>query len=188
MEARQWYSPEEEGKPIMPRISAQFNPLKKRMDTKRTEAVANVVRELLERMTVPAEVTVQEPILPLQGEFVCHIRIAEGSNLLIGQRGLNLEALQTLARLIVRKSEDGWANFSVDVNNYQTEKTKAIFAEAKEAETKVARDKAAIFLRPMTAFERKCIHLTLADSELVTTESAGTGENRKVIVKPKGDL
>ena len=64
----------------------------------------------------------------------------------------------------------------------------AIFAEAKDSEKKAREDKSAVFLRPMTAFERKCIHLALANSETVTTESSGTGEHRKVIVKPKGDL
>ena len=158
------------------------------MDTERSEAVRALIRELLDKMTVPADVTLEEPTLPIQGEFVCQIRVAEGSNLLIGQRGLNLEALQSLARLSVRRKFDGWANFSVDVNDYWKEKAKALVTEAKEAETTVARDKAALFLRPMTPFERKCVHLTLADSETVVTESSGAGENRKVVVKPKGDL
>lgn len=158
------------------------------IDTAKAEAVSDIVRTFLDKMTLPSEVSVHEPILPIQGEFVCDIRIAEGSNLLIGQRGLNLEALQTLVRLVARRRFDGWANFSIDANGYWMQKTQAIFAEAKDSEKKAREDKSAVFLRPMTAFERKCIHLALANSETVTTESSGTGEHRKVIVKPKGDL
>ncbi len=158
------------------------------MDHDKAEVVAGIVRALLEKMTIPAEVTVESPVLPIQGDFVCHIHVTEGSNLLIGQRGLNLEALQALARLIARRACDGWANFSIDVNHYWTEKARALSAEAKDAETKAARDKGAVFLRPMTPFERKCVHLALAESETVVTESSGMGENRKIIVKPKSDL
>ncbi len=154
----------------------------------KSEAVRALIDELLRKMTLSAEVTIEKSTLPLQGDFVCQINIAEGSNLLIGQRGLNLEALQTIARLFARRKFDGWANFSVDVNAYWKEKAEALFSEAKEAEARATRDKAAVFFRPMTPFERKCVHMTLADSETVTTESSGTGENRKVIVKPKGDL
>lgn len=157
-------------------------------DQERKEAVRMLIGEFLDKMTLPAEVTVEAPVLPIQGEFVCQIRIAEGSNLLIGQRGLNLEALQTLARLAVRRKYEGWSNFSIDVNAYWMEKARALTAEAKEAETKATRDKEAVILRPMTPFERKCIHLVLADSETVVTESTGIGESRKVIVKPKSDL
>lgn len=158
------------------------------MDTAKAEAVADIVRTFLDKMTLPSEVSVREPILPIQGEFVCDIRIAEGSNLLIGQRGLNLEALQTLVRLAARRLFEGWADFSIDANGYWIQKTQALFAEAKDAETKAREDSTAVFLRPMTAFERKCIHLALADSETVVTESSGMGEHRKVIVKPKSDL
>ena len=155
------------------------------MDTQRANAVSALVSEILERMTLPSKVAVETPIFPLQGEFVWQISTAEGSNLLIGQRGLNLEALQTIVRAAARRKLDGWADFSIDVNSYWKEKAEALFSEAKEAETKAGIEKTAVFFRPMTPFERKCIHMALADSSTVTTESAGTGEHRKVVVKPK---
>lgn len=154
----------------------------------RKESVRTLVSELIEKLSLPGDVSIEEPSLPLQGSFVCQIRVSEGSNLLIGQRGLNLEALQTIVRLSARRKFEGWADFSVDVNSYWKDKSHALFTEAKDAETKAHQDKSAVFLRPMTAFERKCIHMALANSETVRTESTGIGENRKIIVKPKGDL
>lgn len=157
-------------------------------EKERRKLAKALVSELLEKMTVPAEVFTENPSNALQGDFVCHIRVSEGSNLLIGQRGLNMEALQIIVRIFARQKFDGWSNFSIDVNSYWQKKSEALFSEAKEAETKAHRDKSAVFLRPMTSFERKCIHTALADSELVATESTGFGENRKVIVKPKRDI
>jgi spoIIIJ-associated protein len=160
----------------------------KQESQERAETVRALVGEILEKMTLPADIVIEEPTFSLQGEFVCQIRIAEGSNLLIGQRGLNLEALQTIARASIRRKLDGWTDFSVDVNSYWKEKAEALFSEATAAETKVAAEKTAISFRPMTPFERKCIHMALAESTTVTTESSGTGEHRKVVVKPKSDL
>ncbi|QQS21014.1 MAG: hypothetical protein IPL87_00445 [Candidatus Moraniibacteriota bacterium] len=147
-------------------------------------AALDITRALLEQMGISAEVSLESPSLPLQGECVCHIRIEEGSHLLIGQRGLNLEALQTIARLIVRKKCDGWANFSVDVNEYWHKKSEGLFREAREAEQKALAENLPVSLRPMSAFERKCVHLALADSTAVTTESTGSKERRQVVVTP----
>ncbi len=157
------------------------------MKTQHAETVHSLVQDILDKMTLPASVDIEEPVFPLQGEFVCQISTAEGSNLLIGQRGLNLEALQTIVRASARRKLEGWADFSIDVNSYWKEKAEALFAEAREAETKASTEKMPVILRPMTPFERKCVHLALADSTMVATESSGTGEHRKVVVKPKGN-
>lgn len=158
------------------------------VSSERKESIRALVSEFIEKLSLPGEVTIEEPALLLQGAFVCQIHVNEGSNLLIGQRGLNLEALQTLIRLSARRKFEGWADFSIDVNSYWKDKSRALFAEARDAETKAHQEKSAVFLRPMTPFERKCVHMALATSETVQTESTGIGENRKIIVKPKRDI
>jgi len=40
-------------------------------------------------------------------------------------------------------------------------------------------------LEPMLAYERRIIHLALADDPDVTTESVGEGETRKVVITPR---
>ncbi len=40
-------------------------------------------------------------------------------------------------------------------------------------------------LEPMPAYERRIIHITLADNPDVTTESIGQGESRKVVILPR---
>jgi spoIIIJ-associated protein len=37
----------------------------------------------------------------------------------------------------------------------------------------------------MNAYERRIVHMNIADDKRVETESIGEGEDRKVIVKPK---
>jgi spoIIIJ-associated protein len=43
-------------------------------------------------------------------------------------------------------------------------------------------------LEPMSAFDRRVIHLALADHSDVTTQSSGEGEARKVVILPKEQL
>ena len=40
----------------------------------------------------------------------------------------------------------------------------------------------------MTAYERRIIHLALAENDQVQTESIGEGEERKVVIKPVGNI
>ena len=40
-------------------------------------------------------------------------------------------------------------------------------------------------LEPMSAYERRIIHLALVDDQDVTTESIGEGEARKVVILPR---
>ena len=155
------------------------------MDHERAENIRVLVSEFLEKMGIPSEVSLETSSLPMQGEFVCHIRVSEGSNVLIGQHGANLEALQALIRNVVRRQYDGWAGFSLDVNEYFRKKSDALLNEAKEAELRAVQIGASITLRPMSAFERKCVHMAVADSKSVETESIGMGNTRRVVIKPK---
>ena len=42
-------------------------------------------------------------------------------------------------------------------------------------------------MEPMSAYERRIIHLTLADHPDVITESIGQGESRRVVIQPRED-
>lgn len=153
--------------------------------TNRSAAIAQTIGTLLEIMGVSAEISIDQSSPHSLDDFTCNIQVSEDSNLLIGQHGLNLEALQTLARLIVRKKVDGWANFSVDVNSYRASRASALLEEVKKLEQQVHQSQSEIAMRPMTASERKCVHTALANSLLVMTESFGSGENRRIVIKPK---
>ena len=154
----------------------------------RSREVVRIVQTLVDTMGVSATVSIAPSPVRIAGAFVCRILVSEGSHLLIGQHGLNLEALQTVARLIARRSLDGWADFSLDVNNYRSSKMEALIEEVRAAERDVRQNRSVAILRPMTAFERKCVHTLLAESEFVETESSGTGIHRKVVVKPKSEI
>ena len=49
-------------------------------------------------------------------------------------------------------------------------------------------EKRPVVLRPMSAYERRVVHVTLAENSQIKTESIGEGEDRKVVIKPVGDI
>ena len=63
---------------------------------------------------------------------------------------------------------------------------KALQALAYRMAEEVAVKKVSFPLEPMPAYERRIIHLTLVDHPEVTTQSAGLGEARRVVIVPKG--
>lgn len=154
------------------------------MDTQKASQIQDIARNILEKMGFEAEVSLREPLSVVQGEFICSVQVPEDSNLLIGQRGVNLNALQHLTRLLAKKALQENIHFAVDVNSYWEQKSQLLIREAREAAEQALRDRIPVLLRPMAGHERKIIHMELAENAQVITESIGEGESRKVAVKP----
>jgi spoIIIJ-associated protein len=152
------------------------------MNEKQTEIIKKTIQEFVEKIGYKPKVEIEEKE---DGEnLICNVSVEDDSNLLIGQYGVNLQALQHLARLLIRKKTDEKAKFILDVNNYRQEKNESVLDLAKQVAEEVIREKRAIIMRPMSAYERRLVHMELADNMEVSTESVGEGESRKVVVKP----
>jgi len=103
---------------------------------------------------------------------------------LIGEHGVNLLHLEYLAKRLVQKKLPGAPNFSVDVNDYKMRRAEFLRDEVKIIAKKVRMYRKSILLKPMSAFERRIIHMALAEYPDITTESMGEGEGRRVNIKP----
>ncbi len=152
--------------------------------TEARETARLLAIELLERMGFAASVSVEPAGTPVQGSFVVTVSVENDSNLLIGQRGVNLLAFQHLLRLLARHKGIEDTSFTVDINAYWAGKQEVLFREAAEAAEEALRLGAPAFLRPMSNYERKVVHTALAQDARVVTESVGQGDERKVAVKP----
>lgn len=157
------------------------------MDEKTNLLVKKTLEDLLEKMGFPSQV---EVVVAEEDEnsLVCDVTTQEDSNLLIGQHGINLQALQHLARLMVRKATDEKVRFVLDVNSYRRQKNQSIIDLARQAATEAVSEKRAIILKPMSTYERRIVHMELSKNDQVVTESVGEGEGRKIIVKPADAL
>jgi spoIIIJ-associated protein len=104
---------------------------------------------------------------------------------LIGRRGETLESLQFLVNLVVGRQVDLWTRVIVDVEGYRLRRKFALINLARRTADQVETRKQAVPLEAMPAFERRIVHMTLADHPNVTTESTGVEPERRVIVLPK---
>ena len=73
--------------------------------------------------------------------------------------------------------------FLLDVNNYQAKKIEELRNLARMSAQRVRYFKKEVEMRPMTSYERRIIHSTLAEYLDIETKSSGEDPNRKVIIK-----
>ncbi len=142
-----------------------------------------IVTEILTKMGFIATVKVtSKEVTPMS--FYCSVRVEEGQNLLIGQYGVNLAALQHIVRVLARRQTGETMEIVVDINDYFAEKKSLLEREAEKAMEEALQNNISVALRPMLPYERKIIHAFLSTKPSVTTESVGQGESRKVMIRP----
>jgi len=147
-----------------------------------------LLEELLTRMEVPCRVSVRQPgddgpdgsappiILDISGDDL---------GLLIGWRGETLRALQTALNLMLGEEGDG-RRVILDVERYRARREEQVRELALRLALRVKRSGEKYTLDPMHAYERRVIHMTLADDDGVSTESSGREPARRVVIHPTG--
>lgn len=106
-------------------------------------------------------------------------------SLLIGRRGENLYALQTLFNSILRRRDTSAPLVALDVAGYKKDHLEKIMRIAEDAAQKVQVYGHDFELKPMTPYERRIVHMVLADKTDLETDSVGEDPHRKVIIKKK---
>jgi spoIIIJ-associated protein len=152
------------------------------------ELLKKTTSEVLQKMTLDDFKISVESKGDAEGEsFIVNIETSE-SNLLIGQYGVTLAALQHILRLLIRRGTEDKFKFLADVNRYLQAKTETLAGIARDAARQAISERKPVILRPMSAYERRLVHVELAENENIKTESIGEGDDRKVVVRPIGDL
>jgi spoIIIJ-associated protein len=107
------------------------------------------------------------------------------AELLEGQTGELLEALQHLINQIFGRNLSAGARLICDVHGFRATREAELVAMANHAAGQVRTTGLAFIFEPMSANERRIIHLTLAEIEDVYTESIGEGAERRLKVSLK---
>ena len=142
----------------------------------------DLLREILDRMGVgPVEIRY---IVRSEGEYL----EINGPHLgmLIGRHGNTLEALN----LIFNNSFNAGVKtnrryYTIDAEGYRADRADQLKSLAVATCERCVREKKSQKLEPMLPSERKIIHLALASSDLVRTESEGEEPERRVVIFPR---
>jgi spoIIIJ-associated protein len=143
---------------------------------------AALVRDLITRTTAALGIS-------------CGLEISEGEQaiiatcsgrdlgLLIGRHGQTIDAIQYLCNAILARQGVG-ISVVVDAAGYRARREATLGSLATSAAEQAMRTGERVELEPMTAVERKIVHVSLQDVDGVETTSEGTEPNRFVVVLP----
>jgi len=131
---------------------------------------------LKEGITYKVEIKEYEIYVDVQGEDVNH---------LIGYRGENINAFQTIISSVANKNSTAKIRVYLDIAGYRGRREKTLEDLAEKIARTVVRTGKPVTLEPMTAYERKIIHTKLQTHSKVETISKGEEPYRKVVIKLK---
>lgn len=148
----------------------------------KAEESAGILEEILDRMDLDVDVDIREDgeriVLDLDGPDVGRV---------IGKKGSTLDALQFLLNKIVNRFPDGRRHVVVDSGDYRERHDNGLTSMARREAKRVVTEGEVVTLEPMSARDRRVIHLSLAKFEGVTTASQGQGMQRRIQIMPAGE-
>jgi len=150
------------------------------------KVVREVLEGLLPRMDIDAIIEVKPGTCVMPDEeastSTVYDIIGDDLGILIGRRGQTLVALQYLVRLMVANHTKYFVPVIIDVNGYRQRRMRSLRSLAMRTADQVVERQMPFSLEPMPAFDRRIIHLILADHPGVITQSVGLGEERKIVI------
>lgn len=150
------------------------------LDTVADEAVS-VIQSVLDGFGIDATIEEYEGD---EGEIILDI-VGDDLGLLIGRHGRTLDSMQVLVSAITNRRLGFRYPVLVDVEGYRNRRRAKLEEMGQRAAERAVRQKGAVKLRPMSALERRVIHMSLRDDSRVTTASEGEEPFRAVVVSPR---
>jgi spoIIIJ-associated protein len=105
---------------------------------------------------------------------------------LIGQRGDNMRSLQYLTSTALKNNGFEHNRVNVDIAEYKKQRADRLRERAEEWVKQVRDSGEPMDLEPMNAADRRVIH-KLAGEYSLTSESAGEGRDRHIVLKREAD-
>ena len=142
--------------------------------------VRSLVSLVVEELGIACRIEVRE-----DAESVVVSCAGPDLGMLIGKHGQTIDAIQYLANAITAKERrEPRKEIVVDAAGYRARRRATLESLALRAADQVVAANESVALDPMTAVERKVVHLRLKEVPGVETTSEGTEPNRHVVVHP----
>ena len=143
------------------------------------EEIRALVSSILDAMGFEARVEVYDA-----GGFIAADVAPDNTALFIGQKGETIDALQYLVNVSAFRERPFFKRIVLDAEGYRQRRVEAIQGMAHRTARRAVRERRTVEMPPMNSSERRVVHLFLSDNPGVTTESEGSGDNRRVKVSP----
>jgi len=146
-----------------------------------TQEIVEIIEELLQKLGID-DATVEESNL---GEAITFNIATDSHALLIGRHGDNLRSLQHILNSILRHKDRNAEFVALDVADYKKGRQEKLMTIAQEAANKARAENTEVRLKAMNAFERRQVHMVLAEESDLVTESVGQEPHRTIVVRPR---
>ncbi|MDB4974904.1 MAG: RNA-binding protein Jag [Myxococcaceae bacterium] len=148
-------------------------------DDGKAEAARRVTQGILDRMDLEASVHVRE-----NDEAVVLDIDGPDAGRAIGKKGMTLEALQFLVNKIVNRDPDERRHIVLDSGDYRERHDNGLISMAKREAKRAVTAGRPVTLEPMSARDRRVIHVSLSNFPGITTRSEGEGLERRLQIIP----
>jgi spoIIIJ-associated protein len=146
------------------------------------EAGREILAQLVELMGYDARVEVVTGASPRITVYGADDDEKDALGALIGRKGERLSALQHIVNLMLSRRMGTWTRVLVDVEDYRGRRERQLVEVATRAAEHVRETGQMLQLEPMTALERRWVHLALKDMDGIATQSIGEEPTRRVVV------
>lgn len=138
------------------------------------------VKGVLERMDLSATITTVD-----EADRVVLTIDTDDVEVLTGRRGQVLDAIQHLTAKAVYKGNRARGKAIVlDAGGFRAEHVERLQALAARMAEKALAEGDEIALKPMSAYDRRIVHMAVAEIDGLETRSDGEGEDRHIVLIP----
>ena len=150
----------------------------------RADKALDFVVAVLSRMGMDCTVDLMEND---PGEPPSDIRIeitGADADRIVGKKGQTLAALQFLTNRVINRPSKPRRHILIDADGYRARREHALTTMAKRLGKQAVEEGKIITFEPMSAQDRRIVHLALAKFPGVVTKSEGKGSTRRVQIIP----
>jgi spoIIIJ-associated protein len=146
-------------------------------DTKNTE---QKIKEVFDKLGIEDSFDISE-----SDEAIDVVINSEDPGMIIGHHGDTLDALQLILSLALAKETGEFKRVSLEVGDYKRNRSDYLRNLAEQTKQRALSEGREIYLPSLKPWERREVHMHLADDQEVMSESVGEGRERTLVVKPR---
>ena len=154
------------------------------METQIENLISQTVKDLFQRVGFNFnDLNIEKQGDGQEEVFIVKIQSDDDCSLLLNDKGRSLRAFEYIARILAVKESNQKISLIIDLNNFLEKRNSRISELARLVAKKVQTTQKSFALRPMSAYERRLVHLELATWPDIVTESTGEEPKRRVVIK-----
>ena len=151
------------------------------MNMEQRETVERIAKELFSMISLEGNIQIGEKE---EGGIAINVT-CEDPQLYIGEKGQTLSEILHILKSLARRKLGESVYIMLDVNDYWKNKEHYTRELARTTADEVSLFKAPKELSPMSAAERRIVHMELEERSDIETESIGEGQERRIVIQIK---